>query len=107
MSNIEKASRDAVEAARQGEQFAVVLAAVQAAQQAQSAPCQHHQATQPASAPAVSGSAAGKWLAIGIGGSFLALALAISFIAVAIGAIALTVCVVILRSIWTDFRKDQ
>ncbi|MBO8196655.1 hypothetical protein ITI46_34255 [Streptomyces oryzae] len=44
MSDIEKASRETVEAARQGEQFALMLAAVQAtAQQTQPAPCRHHQ----------------------------------------------------------------
>lgn len=102
MSDIEKASAEAVEAARQGDQFAMMLAAIQAAKESQPAPCQHHQA------PAVGGSA-GKWVAIGIGGSFLAVSLAVSMVAFAIGTVALTVCVVVLRSVWADFaanRKD-
>ncbi|MGP3977235.1 hypothetical protein ACTWQF_25130 [Streptomyces sp. 8N114] len=100
MSDIEKASQDAVEAARQGEQFAVVLAAIQAAQQATPAPCQHHQA------PAPQG-AAGKWVAIVTAGAFLAVSLAVSMVAFAIGAVALTVCVVVLRSVFSDFTQSR
>ncbi|MFE9391208.1 hypothetical protein [Streptomyces sp. NPDC006784] len=100
MSDIEKASAEAVEAARQSDQLALMLAAVQAAKESQPAPCQHQQVQQQG--------AAGKWVAIGIGGSFLAVALAVSMVAFAIGAVALTVCVVVLRSVWSDFtsRKD-
>ncbi|WP_406321906.1 hypothetical protein [Streptomyces sp. NBC_01637] len=101
MSDIQKASQDAVEAARQSEQFAVILAAVTAAQQAQQqvTPCQHAQPV------AQSGGGAAKWLAIGAGGSALLLAVAVSAIAVAISAVALTVCVLVLRSVWTEVRK--
>jgi hypothetical protein len=56
--------------------------------------------------PAVK-SDAGKWLAIGIGGSFLAIALAVSMVAFAIGATALTVCVLVLYGIWKDVRKGS
>jgi len=59
--------------------------------------CTHPHYPQPAS------HGAGKWLAIGIGGSFLAVALSVSMVAFAIGAVALTICVVILRSVWNDF----
>lgn len=72
--------------------------------------CGHTQAPQPPACthphyPAASNNGAGKWLAIGIGGSFLAVALSVSMVAFAIGAVALTICVVILRSVWADFRK--
>ncbi|MFE9385841.1 hypothetical protein ACFYMO_21860 [Streptomyces sp. NPDC007025] len=100
MSDIEKASAEAVEAARQSDQLALMLAAVQAAKESQPAPCRHHQA------PAGQG-AAGKWVAIGIGGSFLAVSLAVSMVAFAIGAVALTVCLVVLRSVWTDFTHRK
>lgn len=95
MSDIEKASRDAVEAARQGEQFAALLAAVQAAQQDRPATCQH---------PTPHQGAARKWVAIGIAGTFLAVGLAVSMVAFAIGAVALTVCVIVLRSVWRDYQ---
>jgi len=103
MSDLSKASQDAVEAARQSEQYAVILAAVTAAQQVQqqSPACQHAHP-----APRSSGGAA-KWLAIGAGGSALLLAVAVSAIAVAISAVALTACLLILRSIWTDIRKKD
>ncbi|MDJ1138572.1 hypothetical protein [Streptomyces iconiensis] len=96
MSDIEKASKDAVEAARQGEQFAALLAAVQAAQQTQPAPCQHP--------PPPQQGTAGKWVAIGIAGTFLAVGLAVSMVAFAIGAVALTTCVVVLRSVWREHQ---
>ncbi|MDJ1138542.1 hypothetical protein [Streptomyces iconiensis] len=98
MSDIEKASKDAVEAARQGEQFAMLLAAVQAAQQTQPAPCQHP--------PPPQQGAVGKWVAIGIAGTFLAVGLAVSMVAFAVGAVALTTCVVVLRTVFTDFTRE-
>jgi len=103
MSDISKASQDAIEAARQSEQYAVILAAVTAAQQPQQhAPACQHQHPGPRS----SGGAA-KWLAIGAGGSALLLAVAVSAIAVAISAVALTVCLLVLKSVWTDIRKKN
>lgn len=97
MSDVEKASREAVEAARQGEQFALILAAVQAAQQR---PECHH----PAPAPQSSGQAA-KWIGIGVGASIFLMAVAVSAVAVAISAVALTICVLVLRGIWQDVQK--
>lgn len=67
-------------------------------------PVCHHDHTQP---PLPQSGSAAKWLAAGVGGSFLALALALSFIAVAIGAVALTVCVVVLRGVWADVSKGR
>lgn len=65
----------------------------------------HYAPVQPAAS--TNGAVAAKWLAAGVGGSFLALSLAISFIAVAIGAVALTVCLLILRQVWQQMQAQQ
>lgn len=100
MSAIEKASAEASEAARQGETYAVVLAALQAAQH-QPPACTH----QHAPAPAASGGGGVKWLAVGMGGSALLLSVAVSAVAVAISAVAVTVCLLVLRSLLRDMSK--
>ncbi|MFJ4879337.1 hypothetical protein ACIP93_29620 [Streptomyces sp. NPDC088745] len=97
--DINKASADALAAARQSEQFAMMLAAVEAARVAQPPACQH-----PAPAPK---SSAGKYVAMGAGASVFMVALALSAVAVAISAVALTVCVLVLRSVWADMQKDR
>lgn len=97
--DLERATRDAVEAARQGEQFAVMLAAIQAAQVQQ--PCQHH----PVPAPRPSNT--GKWVAAGVGGSVLLMTVAVSAVAFAISAVSLTVCLLVLRSVWQDMRRKD
>ncbi|MGW8379211.1 hypothetical protein [Streptomyces sp. ODS28] len=99
MSEIERASREAVDAARQGDQFALVLAAIQAAQQPQTAP--------PRQPPPAPRGAAGKWVALGVAGTFLAMALAVSMVAFAIGAVSLTVCLLVLRSVFTQISKEK
>ena len=98
MSDIEKAARDAVEAAHNSEQLALIAAVLQAQQLAQ------YQPAAPAPVVRASGSAA-KWIGIGVGGSVFLLTVAISAMAVAISAVALTICVLILRSVWRDVRK--
>lgn len=99
---IERAARDAVDAASNSEQLALVMAVLKAQQITQQAqqPCQH-QPVQQASG------GAGKWLAIGIGGSFLAVSLAISAIAVAISAVSVAILALVLRGIWRDLQKGQ
>ncbi|WP_322984649.1 hypothetical protein [Streptomyces sp. S584] len=99
MSNLDKASRDAADAAANSEQVALILAVLQAQQLAPQQTCQHPPAVRS------SGSAA-KWVGIGVGGSALLLAVAVSAVAVAISAVALTICVLILRSVWQDIRKS-
>ncbi|MFI5803015.1 hypothetical protein [Streptomyces sp. NPDC051561] len=99
--DISKASAEAVAAARQSEQFAMMLAAMEAARAVQPPTCQHQ-----APAPKSSGSA-GKWLAVGVGGSVFMVALALSAVAVAISAVALTVCLLVLRSVWQDIQKGR
>ncbi|CAL9478470.1 hypothetical protein SUDANB106_03010 [Streptomyces sp. enrichment culture] len=98
---IEKAAADAVQAAQQSEQYALLLAAVQAAQ-AQHQPCQHQHPV-----PAPRPSSAGKWVAAGVGGSVFLLAVAVSAVAVAVSAVALTVCLLVLRSVWQEIRADR
>ncbi|MCG3041143.1 hypothetical protein L7D48_11325 [Streptomyces sp. S1A] len=99
---IEKAAADAVQAAQQSEQYALLLAAVQAAQARQQAPCQHAHPV-----PAPRPSSAGKWVAAGVGGSVFLLAVAVSAVAVAVSAVALTVCLLVLRSVWQDIRAER
>jgi hypothetical protein len=99
---IEKASREAVQAAAQGEQFAVILAALQAAQLAQQQPPQ-----QPA--PVViresAAGTAGKWLAIGVGGSMLMVTVAFAAVALAIAAACTALVVLVVYGIYRDIRR--
>lgn len=97
MSDIEKASREAVEAARQGEQFALVLAAVKAAQQAQPAPCQHQQAPgRPFEARRV--------VTYTVCGCAVAAVASLFFMAFAIGAISVALSALVLWRVWTTVR---
>jgi hypothetical protein len=100
MSDISKASADAVEAAKQGEQFAAVLAALQTAAIVQ-------QLQQPAPQPVVQQhpGSAGKWLAIGVGGSVLLLTVAVAAVAVAVAAVAVALVAVVVYGIYRDIRK--
>lgn len=100
MSDLEKAARDAVDAQANSEQVALILAVLQAQQLAQQQPPAPSATVRPA------GSAA-KWVGIGVGGSALLLAVAVSAIAVAISAVALTVCLLVLRSVWQDVRRKD
>lgn len=104
MSNLEKAARDAVEAADNTEmvrQIAAILAAQQLLQ---------GQPQQQAPAPAVR-RPMGAYVALGIGGAvavtFLAMAAALLAVAVAVGAVAATVCLLVLRSMWADIQKGK
>jgi hypothetical protein len=96
-----RAEAAAVDAARQSDHYAIVLAAVQAAQIVQQQPqhvCQHH-------APQ-SSTNTGKWIAIGLAGSVGAISLALSAIAVAVGAVAVTCCLIVLRSMWRHYLRN-
>lgn len=104
MSDLEKAARDAVEAQANTEQVALVLAVLQAQQLAQQTQQQPGCSRPPA--PRSSGSAA-KWVGIGVGGSVFLLTVAVSAVAVAISSVALTICVLVLRGMWTDAQKGQ
>ncbi|MEY9489047.1 hypothetical protein RKD26_004841 [Streptomyces calvus] len=102
MSDIEKAARDAVEAAdntQMVQQIAAILAAQQqllAAQQPQQpAPVQRQEFD------------ARKWLVVGgvcIAGGLVASLFAI---AVAVGAVSVAILALVLRSMWADFQKKR
>lgn len=99
MTDLEKAAREAVDAAANSEQLALIKAVLQA-----------QQLTQQPAAPAPvqqSPGSAGKWIGIGIGGSVFLLTVAVSAVAVAISAVALTICVLVLRSMWRDYQKGR
>jgi hypothetical protein len=102
---VEQAAAEALAASRQSEQYALVLAAVQAAQivqqQSQQLPvCQHHHGPQQSRS-------AGKWVAVGVAGSVGAISLALSAIAVAVGAVAVTCCLLVLRSMWREIQQGR
>lgn len=109
MSALEKAAREAVEAADNTEltrQIVAILAAQQLLAQQQSA------ATQPA--VQAQQFDAKKWLTIGglgiaAGGvaCFLAMAAALLAVAVAIGGVCATACLIVLRSMWRDYLKGR
>ncbi|MFF9168287.1 MULTISPECIES: hypothetical protein [unclassified Streptomyces] len=101
MSDIEKAVRDAVEAADNTE-MARQIAAILAAQQLLNA-------QQPAApAPAVRQEFdAKKWLVIGGVAVSLGLVGALFAVAVAIGAVCATACLLILRGLWADYQKGR
>lgn len=99
MSDLEKAARDAVEAADNTElvrQVAAILAAQQLLQSQQQAPV-----------PARKEFEAKKWLVIGGVCVSLGLVVAVCAVAIAIGATCATACLLILRSIWRDFQKGK
>ncbi|UCM89187.1 hypothetical protein [Streptomyces marincola] len=48
-----------------------------------------------------------KWGAAGAVGSLFLLTAAVAFVAVAIGAVAVTICVLVLRSLWNDMTKEN
>jgi hypothetical protein len=97
---LEKAARDAVEAADNTE-LARQIAAILAAQQ-----LLNHQ--QPATAPpARQPFEAKKWVVIGGVVVSVGLVGALFAVAIAIGATCATACLLILRSMWRDFQKGR
>jgi hypothetical protein len=100
-ASLSKASADAVEAARQGEQFAVILTAVQAAQIVQ--------AQQPTPPPPVvqqsHAGTAGKWLAVGVGGSMLMVTVAFAAVALAIASASVALVALVVYGIYRDIRS--
>ena len=95
MSDLEKAARDAVEAADHTEltrQIAAILAAQQLlAQQQPQAP-----------APARTEFDAKKWLVIGGVAVSVGMVGALFALAIAIGGVCATACLIVLRSMWRD-----
>ncbi|MFI2367282.1 hypothetical protein [Streptomyces sp. NPDC018833] len=105
MTDIEKAARDAVEAQANTEQVALIQAVLAAQQLTQ------QQAQPVAPAPVQQSSNVAKWVGVGIGGALaltpLAMAAAMLAIAVGISAVALTICTLVLRSMWVDMQKGK
>ncbi|MFJ1808528.1 MULTISPECIES: hypothetical protein [unclassified Streptomyces] len=101
MSDIEKAARDAVEAADNTEMLKQIVAVLAAQQVAQP----QRQAVTPAPVRRP----VGLYVAAGIGGavalSFLAMAAAVLAVAVAVGAVCATVCLLVLKSLLSDYQK--
>ncbi|GAA3036989.1 hypothetical protein [Streptomyces glomeratus] len=100
MSAIEKAAREAVEAADNTEltrQIVAILAAQQLLNQ--------QQPQQPA-APAQRFDAK-KWVVIGGVVVSVGLVGALFAVAIAVGAVCATACLLILRSMWRDFQKGN
>lgn len=101
MSDIEKAARDAVEAAENTDltrQIVAILAAQQLLNSQQ-------QAVQPQ--PAKQEFDATKWLVIGGVVVSVGLAASLFAVAIAIGAVCATTCLLILRSVWRDIQKGR
>ncbi|MFF3911557.1 hypothetical protein ACFYZJ_37775 [Streptomyces sp. NPDC001848] len=97
---IERAARDAVEAADNSEMvrsIAAILAAQQLLNQQQPAPA-------PAARPEFD---ARKWLVIGGVVVSVGLVASLFAVAIAIGACCATACLLILRSLWADFQKGK
>ncbi|QER88609.1 hypothetical protein [Streptomyces tendae] len=99
MSDLEKAAREAVEAADNTEltrQIAAILAAQQLLNQQQA----------PTPAPRQEFDAK-KWLVIGGVVVSVGLVASLFAVAIAIGAVCATACLLILRGLWADFQKGK
>ncbi|MFI1376879.1 hypothetical protein ACH4UY_33360 [Streptomyces longwoodensis] len=100
MSDLEKAARDAVEAADNVEmvrQIAALLAAQQLLNAQQ----------QPVPAPVRQEFNATKWLVIGGVVVSVGLVGAVFAIAITIGAVCATACLLVLRGLWADYQKRR
>ncbi|MFF2094840.1 hypothetical protein [Streptomyces sp. NPDC058202] len=94
-----KAARDAVEASENTEQLRLIAAVLKAQQLAQPQPCQHE-------TPAKSRDFNyGKWLAIGGVASAIAVCVALAAVAIAVAIACVTVCLLIVWSVWRDVKK--
>jgi hypothetical protein len=102
VSDLEKAARDAVEAADNTQmvrQIAAILAAQQllAQQQPQVPACQHHR----------QGRSSAEWLGIGAAVCVGGVGLAFASIAIAIGALSVAVLALVVRSMWADGQRGK
>jgi hypothetical protein len=102
MPDITKANAEAVQAARQSEQFAVILAAIQAQQiiQAQQQPVPPPPVVVRQSAAGT----AGKWLAVAVSGSMLMITVAMAAVALAITAACTALVALVVYGIYRDIR---
>jgi hypothetical protein len=102
MTELNKASQDAIDAARQGDQYAAMLTAIQAAQIVQQL---QQPATPPAPVQQQRASDAGKRLAIGVGGSMLMVTVAFAAVALAIAAVSVALVALVVYGIFRDIRR--
>ncbi|MFH9816160.1 hypothetical protein [Streptomyces sp. NPDC017230] len=101
MSDLEKAARDAVDAAdntQLARQIAAILAAQQLASQ-QAPACQHQAPRQEFDTK--------KWLVLGSLGIAGGLVASLFAVAVAIGAVSVGILALVLRSMWRDVQKGR
>ncbi|MFF3092111.1 hypothetical protein [Streptomyces cyaneofuscatus] len=100
MSDIEEAAKDAVEAAANSEQLALIAAVLQAQQLTQ----------QPTPAPAATPSSGNtaKWVGIGaavlVGGPLFLLAFTAAALGIAAVALSVAILALVLRSVWRDIK---
>ncbi|MFD5472942.1 hypothetical protein [Streptomyces sp. NPDC127105] len=97
---IERAVREAVDAAADARQLEIIKA-VLAVQQAAQPACQHQQ---PAPRPEFN---ARKWLTIGGLGIAGGLVASLFAVAVAIGAVSVAILALVLRAIWRDVQRGR
>lgn len=102
MSDIEKAARDAVEAADNTEQLKLIAAVLQAQRLLNGQPF----ATPPAGVAKPEFNAT-KWLVVGGVVVSVGLVGALFAVAIAIGATCATACLLILRSMWRESQKGR
>lgn len=102
MSEIEKAARDAVEAADNSEQLKLIAAVLQAQQLINA-----QQVATPPNGVAKPEFDTKKWLVIGGVVVSVGLVGALFAVAIAIGATCATACLLILRSLWNDVQKGR
>lgn len=102
---LDKAARDAVAAADNAEQLRLITAVLQAQQ------LLNQQPQAPAPAPVAPRRPLGTYVTLAVAGAgavtALAMAAALLAVAVAIGGTCATVCLLVLRSMWRDFQKDD
>ncbi|MEW2272160.1 hypothetical protein [Streptomyces griseofuscus] len=100
VSDLEKAARDAIEAADNSE-MVKQIAAILAAQQLLA-----HQQPQTPTIPAQPFDAK-KWVVIGGVTVSVGMAAALFAVAVALGAVCATACLLVLRAMWRDYVKGK
>jgi hypothetical protein len=103
MTDITKANAEAVQAARQSEQFAVILAAIQTAQIIQAQ--QQVVPPPPVVVQQSSAGTAGKWMAIAVGGSMLMVTVAFAAVALALAAACTALVALVVYGIYRDIRR--
>ncbi|MBM7090250.1 hypothetical protein JTP67_17260 [Streptomyces sp. S12] len=98
---LERAARDAVEAADNTRQTELILAVLQAQQL-----LNQQQPPPPAPAPRSEFNAT-KWLVIGGVTVSVGMVGALFAVAIAIGAVCATACLLVLRGLWADYQRGK